>query len=129
MTEQATETEQPDWANLHPDSWPYTPPLAVYQALLAKDDNLFWRTPDGHILNLMEEATGALDRVRALIVDPGEPQYDDNGNFLGFTALEAHRTVGGHRAWTTEGWCYPRTPCAICQDPIDASDLVDALDG
>lgn len=79
--------------------------------------------------NLLDDATAALDRVRALIVDPGEAQYDNDGNFLGFTALEDHRTVGAHRAWTSQGWCYPRIPCGLCQGPIDPDDLLEALDG
>lgn len=41
-----------------------TPPLAEFEAAYAEDDNLWWRTDDGHHQNLFEAALEERDELR-----------------------------------------------------------------
>lgn len=71
-----------------------------------------------------------LTPIRALLSEPPTPIYDGE-NFEGFEGGPEHRTAGRHRAWCYDAseWCYPKTPCSACDEPIYPQELRDALDG
>lgn len=56
------------WSD-RPDTWPHTPPLAVYRELEAEDDNIFWAMASGHAKNLLEDACRQLDEAHRLLAD------------------------------------------------------------
>lgn len=57
-----TDEEIFQW-RVHPEHWPYTPPLEVYRVLEQEDDNLRWRVATGHIMNLLDMAYEKLEAL------------------------------------------------------------------
>lgn len=83
------------------------------------------------LLGQVQQLSAAVERVKALLPDHGEPQCDEDGNFTGLTtgAVAAHRTLGD-RAWSDAGtYCSAADPCALCLPPVDVGELRDALEG
>lgn len=83
------------------------------------------------LLGQVQQMRNTLDQVEALLPPAGEQRVDERGNFYGLdtSPQDSHRTAGG-RAWSDAGtWCYPDSPCPLCQEPVNPHALREALNG